>query len=607
MAFAAGRDGGSPAFSPAAGQGPDLVVQGVLGEGGMGRVLLARQRSLGRDVAVKVLHAEAPSPAMTAALLTEGLISGSLEHPSVVPVHALGLDDAGRPMLVMKRIEGTAWKDLLDDPQHPLWARLPRASDRLAAHLQILMSVCNALQLAHSRGVFHRDVKATNVMIGELGEVYLVDWGVALRKPRPGEEPMPWLAHAGAIVGSPSHMAPEMVLGDPAQVDERTDVYLLGSTLYEVLTGRYRHAGATLREALEAAYVSAPPDFPPGVPEGLAELVARATDLSPANRPASALAFRDAIGEHLGHRSSVALAERAAEGLRELRALLSARKPGEPLSRARERFVECRFGFAQALHDWDGNRVARGGLQECVEAMLTLELDEKNAPGARALLAELPEPRPELEERVGALEHWLLDRDARDARLAALEHENDPAVSARARTVAILGFAVVALGIGAYFALAPSTTEPSTRDTLIIGCGVLTLVAVIAVAGRKVFMRNEINRRIIGVVLLLFATLAAHRAIAFRFDERVASILTVDMFLVSAFFAVLGLMGLRWGWWSAALALIGAGTLVAMPERATTLFSAWALAALATAAVLSFRVREPAGGPRVEGASRGGR
>jgi len=129
----------------------DLEVLGVLGQGGMGRVLLARQRSLSRDVAVKTALPDAP-PASYGALLAEGSIAGSLEHPAIVPVHALGLDASGLPVLVMKRVEGVSWEGLRADPAHPGWEGWDGdEKDRLPGHLQILMAVCHALHFAHSR------------------------------------------------------------------------------------------------------------------------------------------------------------------------------------------------------------------------------------------------------------------------------------------------------------------------------------------------------------------------------------------------------------------------------------------------------------------------
>ena len=120
--------------------GPDLAIVRTIGEGGMGRVHLARQRSLDRDVAVKTLKENA-SPAATAGLFREARLTGALEHPGVIPVHALGVDARGGPLLVMKRVEGVDWATLLGNAEHPLWSILTANVDRLAANLGILTHV----------------------------------------------------------------------------------------------------------------------------------------------------------------------------------------------------------------------------------------------------------------------------------------------------------------------------------------------------------------------------------------------------------------------------------------------------------------------------------
>ena len=129
----------------------DLELKELIGEGGMGRVHAVRQHSLARDVAVKTMRPEALNPTTVKSLLREAVVTGSLEHPSIVPVHALGLDASGAPVLVMKRVEGTSWLKRL--------AGNPVSSADLDKHIEILMRVCRALEFAHSRGVLHRDIK----------------------------------------------------------------------------------------------------------------------------------------------------------------------------------------------------------------------------------------------------------------------------------------------------------------------------------------------------------------------------------------------------------------------------------------------------------------
>jgi tRNA A-37 threonylcarbamoyl transferase component Bud32 len=376
----------------------DLEILGTLGEGGMGIVHLARQRSLSREVAVKVLRPDAIDAGLADALLAEAVTMGFLEHPGILPVHLLGLDGAGLPILVMKRVDGVSWHDLLADPEGPAWAKLELSADRLGAHLEILMKVANALAFAHRRGVVHRDVKPANVMVGELGEVLLVDWGIATAIERVPAQNRP-------LRGTPAYMAPEMVFADGGLIDERTDVYLLGATLHEVLTGRPRHHGTTLRDVLASAYESAPFTYDASVPAELAAICNRATLPDQEDRYPSALAFRQALQDYLLHRGSIALAETASKLLEELRALLAA--GSFEAERAHRLMTECRFGFMQALREWKDNTAAREGLEACLVAMIEHHLAEGSASAARGLARELPSPRPDLEQKIAALEEEL--------------------------------------------------------------------------------------------------------------------------------------------------------------------------------------------------------
>src|SRR5690606_26732115 len=151
--------------------------------------------------------------------------------------------------LVMKRIEGVPWSTLARDPSHPVWDEV--RGDRLVHHLRVLLSVCRAVELAHDRGFLHRDVKLANVMLGRFGEVYLLDFGLAISLEEARAHPIE------AIQGTPQYMAPEML--DPARsLDERSDVFLLGATLHHLLTGRPRHDGESYGAVLFAAAASAP-------------------------------------------------------------------------------------------------------------------------------------------------------------------------------------------------------------------------------------------------------------------------------------------------------------------------------------------------------------
>ena len=193
-----------------------------LGRGGMGEVCSAYDTQIGREVAIKRLHADQPSHHQLARFLREARIQGRLQHPAIPPVHEIGVDEEGRPYFAMTRLAGVMLVDVLRNPQaHPSFTR-----QRL---LRAFVEVCHAIELAHANGVLHRDIKPSNVLLGDRGEVYLIDWGIAREVDRPTTE----------LAGTPGYMAPEQERGDD-DLDGRVDVYALGCVLFEILTGQPR-------------------------------------------------------------------------------------------------------------------------------------------------------------------------------------------------------------------------------------------------------------------------------------------------------------------------------------------------------------------------------
>jgi CRP-like cAMP-binding protein/tRNA A-37 threonylcarbamoyl transferase component Bud32 len=215
------------------------------GSGGSSVVIQAYDKEICRYVAVKILKADARDSEVRAKRFeTEARITGQLEHPNIAPVYELGADRWGRPFLAMKAVGGV-----------DLEARLKALGDRrlesaeLARLLQVFTKVCDAVAYAHSRGVIHRDLKPRNIMDGDFGQVYVLDWGIARVRPPGGQFPGPPIrlspAHSpsdldphGVRVGTDGYMAPEQILGLHDELDERTDVFALGATLYQILTGR---------------------------------------------------------------------------------------------------------------------------------------------------------------------------------------------------------------------------------------------------------------------------------------------------------------------------------------------------------------------------------
>lgn len=559
--------------------GADIVLFQTLGSGGMGKVCLGRQRSLDREVAVKLLH-DSADDSLVRSLISEAVLTGCLGHPGIVPVHSLGLDDRGRPVLVMKRIEGASWAELCKDPDHPAWPEWERRSgSRLLAHLEILSQVCDAVHFAHSRGVVHLDIKPDNVMLGGFGEVYLVDWGIAVRIDR--QTP-------GGLVGTPAYMAPEMVAG--TQVGPTTDVYLLGATLHEVLTGRPRHPGGRLRDVLAAAFASERVDYSEGVPPLLAELCNQATSADPTRRPSSALAFRAAIGEFLRHRSSIELSEVARARLAELDTLIAEARqmaPEQFAVQASALAAEARFGFSQALGQWQDNPQAREGLDQCQLAQLEVHLLRRDGPAAAGLLASMEGAPPDLRRRVEALLDELDQEQREKDRLKALEHDLDPAVGRSGRLLAYLMMAVVGVGIAAVAYFQEGGMAAIThRQTWVFSLVVAAATAIVLTVKRREMFANAFNRRGIGLVVLAVTMLVIDRSIAWAIEMPMQHLMILDSIMLATAW---GGAAATWRRWAAlsSLTMVGSAVAVALlpPYWAPMVFTLATLVAIFVAVV----------------------
>lgn len=399
-----------------------LILGEVLGEGGSGLVRLARQPALSRDVAVKVPHLS-ESDRHLRHLLREARVTGALEHPNIVPVHDLGRDGRGLTMIVMKRIEGTAWSELLARE------RKEGLTDAfLDKHLGILVQVARAAHFAHSRGVLHRDLKPENVMLGGFGEVYLVDWGIAAALEGCTVDDLPRAADVKDIFGTPAYMAPEMAAGEGRVFSARTDVFLLGAILHDILTGQPPHKSRDLVATLANAYRAAPHTYGPEVPTGLADICRRAMARQPMRRFASAEELVQALEEFRRNRHSLSLCDEGRARLEQLKAVLAARRDegAQPATLYRE----ARLLFEQAKRIWRDNARADEGMQAAAEVMIAYELSEGRPEAARVLLEDLPGPRPDL---VADIERAIERKAAETARLQRLAHEWDPRVGTQAR------------------------------------------------------------------------------------------------------------------------------------------------------------------------------
>ena len=479
-----------------------LDMERTIGEGGMGIVRLATQRSLGRKVAVKTLREAVKSEAATLRLLREAWVTGTLEHPNIVPVYDLGLDEDGSPIIILKRIEGLEWSEVMRNAE--LARERYGTEDLLENNLRILIQVCNAVSLAHARGVLHRDLKPENVMIGSFGEVYLVDWGIAVSLVPDPLGRLPLAADQKEIAGTPCYMAPEM-LGALGTLSVRTDVYLLGAILHEILTGLPPHNG-NFRQILASVLLSTFV-YDASVPPELAEIARRAMSRQPEERFASAEEVRLRLEWYLRHRGSLAISAEATRRLDDMETLLRSEAPRDSLrDPLYHLFAECRFGFRQAIKESSDNETARHGLHRAIEIVVRFELSRGAADAAAGALAEIESPPADLVREVEVALRARVAEKKKFERLEQLDADLDPMTGRRTR-VTVTALMGIVWTIAPQFVGAFEKRHPDSPHWLMYAwtSAIVFFGLVLVRWGRDSLTKTAVNRQMIATGMVAFA------------------------------------------------------------------------------------------------------
>ena len=287
------------AASPAPPRLNELQDRGEIGTGGTGTVRRMYDPTLRREIAMKTLAPGRDRVAEIARLEDEARLTAQLEHSNIVPVHELNLERSGHPYFTMRLVDGRTFSKMIDDSRGE--------SDkfgRLHDLLQVFVKVCDAAAFAHHRRIVHCDIKPENIMVGDYGEVYLVDWGVA--EVVETSHPEPPSISTGArkrsgVRGTPEYMAPEQA-DRRASIDARTDVFGLGAVLYRILTGRSPYEGTkkeTLDKARRCEFIS-PLDIPGlSLPQRIIDIVLKAMAKRPEDRYPSAQELRKDVHDFL--------------------------------------------------------------------------------------------------------------------------------------------------------------------------------------------------------------------------------------------------------------------------------------------------------------------
>ncbi len=369
----------------------EFEILNTLGGGGMGTVYTALQKSIDREVALKMI-----SPNLLAdedsqeAFLREAVVTGNLNHPNIVSVHDLGKNGEGCLFYTMQKIIGISWDRVIKKNSEE-------------ENLEILNKVCDAIAYAHSKGVIHRDLKPQNIMLGEFGEVMVADWGVAASA---GNHELSSkamrLTKESDIEGTPAYMPPEMLDPDVSKIGPRSDIYLLGGILFELISGLRPHKITARNMLHNIRYNIIQPTDKSGE---LVDIAMKAMATKVEKRYGSVKEFQAALKNYMIHRESIKLTQSADDDFEHA-----------SISGDYQLYANARYGYREALKLWNENIKALNGLKIMTTSYaekafgngdfdLALSILDGNNERHRPLISKILNERTKREKRVKRLRY----------------------------------------------------------------------------------------------------------------------------------------------------------------------------------------------------------
>lgn len=564
----------------------DFMIKDLLGEGGMGRVYSGVQASLNREVALKVSKVNDQEPRLIAQIFHEAQITANLDHPNILPIYILALNEQDQPIQVMKQIIGVTWADLIANPNHPMWSQLDHTEGRLHFHLDILAQVCQAMSYAHDHQIIHRDLKPENVMIGRFGEVFVLDWGVALYIPAIGASFEMTSYHAQvssrldeALVGTPAYMPKEMAQCDVASLGAWTDVYLLGAILYEILCGIRIRTGNNLKELFIQITDGIIPNIPPDISEEFRSLLLASLDPNIDHRIENGHSFRKLLVHAIRTDRAARVQRKAQRMSTELKQALHTEEYG--VDELSFMYDEARLTYRTSLEMWSECTRARSGLDHLHSIWAEYSIVIDDLQGAKRAISHLEIPSPTLSQQ---LENAFRDRERLDQEHAQLQewHADEQMSSSRSLRLLFSTIGLIIFGFGSLLLDYLERTDRVLIDSkgefiAAISFTIIVYIIFAMIAARRRQSSGEANaifQRLVSYLTIITLAVSLQRFISWQLGLSFDRLLHLEMTLIAlgcfGLSVITGKKDFTWGGTAYAAASYLA---LLSPEITTTLYA----------------------------------